>query len=391
MEIHQLHLSNPSGVDRGLAAAGSFAADLALVFAGVRFFEHAGFAESLAARFPTAVRIGCSTAGEITQGGVSDGTCVITLVRFAHTRLRVASTVLDGMDDSFSAGERLAQELSAPGLRTGIVLAPGVGINGSALLKGLINVLGPATPLAGGLAGDGGAFQRTFTLAPDGVSQHAIVAVGFYGDHLVFGHGSFGGWEPFGPSRRVTRCSANVLHELDGEPALSVYRSYLGEYARDLPASGLLFPFAMVDEGRRELGLIRTILGLDEASGSLILAGDLEPGGYLQLMHANTDRLVDGAERAAASADESVTKSAGAALADRPAPLPGLTLLVSCVGRKLVMGERVEEEIEAVTAHLASGETVTGFYSYGEISPFTPGAACELHNQTMTVFRLAEG
>ena len=390
MEIQQLHLSDPSGVERGLAAAASFAADLVLVFAGVRFFEHAGFAASLAAHFPTAIRIGCSTAGEITQTGVCDGTCVITLARFAHTRLRVASTVLQCMDDSFAAGERLAQQLTGPGLRTGIVLAPGVGINGSALLKGLIHVLGPTTPLAGGLAGDGGAFRRTFTLTPEGVSEHAIVALGFSGDHLVFGHGSFGGWEPFGPSRRVTRCSANVLHELDGEPALSVYRSYLGEYARDLPASGLLFPFAMVDEGRHELGLIRTILGIDESTGSLILAGDIQAGGYLQLMHANTDRLVDGAERAAESAGESAARSVAATLADQPATPPGLTLLVSCVGRKLVMGERVDEEIEAVRTRLTSGETVTGFYSYGEISPFTPGVACELHNQTMTVFRLAE-
>lgn len=378
MKINQLHLADPAGVERALAAAGSIEPHLVLVFGDVRFFAHAGFAQALAARFPAAARIGCSTAGEITERGVSDGTCVITQVRFERTQVRVASTLLQSMEDSLSAGERLAQQLTGSGLKTGIVLAPGVGINGSALVNGLIGVLGSAIPLAGGLAGDGGAFQRTYTLTPDGVSEHAIVAVGFYGDDLVFGHGSFGGWEPFGPSRRVTRCSANVLHELDGEPALSVYRSYLGEYAKDLPASGLLFPFAMVDEERRELGLIRTILGIDENNGSLILAGDIQPGGYLQLMHANTDRLVDGAEKAAESATH------------RPASEPGLTLLVSCVGRKIVMGERVDEEIEAVAALLERGETVTGFYSYGEISPFTPGVACELHNQTMTIFRFAE-
>ncbi|MBL8419420.1 MAG: FIST C-terminal domain-containing protein [Dechloromonas sp.] len=378
LEIRQLHLSDPTRVNSGLADAGSIEPHLVLVFGDVRFFEHAGFADALAARFPAAVRVGCSTAGEITGKGVSDGSCVITLMRFDRAQVRVASTVLASMDDSLSAGERLAQQLTGSGLKTGIVLAPGVGINGSALVKGLTNVLGTEIPLAGGLAGDGGAFRRTLTLTPDGVSGDAVVAVGFYGDNLVFGHGSFGGWEPFGPSRRVTGCTGNVLHELDGEPALSVYRSYLGEYAKDLPASGLLFPFAMVDKERRSLGLIRTILGIDEKTGSLILAGDIQPEGYLQLMHANTDRLVDGAEKAA----ELATQRSGAT--------PGLTILVSCVGRKIVMGERVDEEIEAVAAVLGKGETVTGFYSYGEISPFTPEVACELHNQTMTVFRFAE-
>lgn len=378
MEIHQVHLLDPVEVGSALAATPSIEPNLVLAFGDVAFFTHPGFAEALQSRFPAAARIGCSTAGEITEKGVSSGSCVITLVRFARAQVRVARTALASMDDSLSAGERLAGQLAGPGLKTAIVLAPGVGVNGSALVKGMANVLGVGTPLAGGLAGDGGAFQRTLTLTPDGVSEHAVVAVGFYGDNLVFGHGSFGGWEPFGPSRRVTRSTANVLHELDGQPALAVYRDYLGEYAKDLPASGLLFPFAMVDQERRELGLIRTILGIDESTGSLILAGDIQPQAQLQLMHASTDRLVDGAEKAA----ESATFGSLAA--------PGLTLLVSCVGRKIVMGERVDEEIEAVVSVLGSGETVTGFYSYGEISPFTPGASCELHNQTMTVFRLAE-
>jgi hypothetical protein len=177
----------------------------------------------------------------------------------------------------------------------------------------------------------------------------------------------------------VTRAVSNVLYELDGESALAVYKKYLGEHAKQLPASGLLFPFAMLGRDHSEIGLIRTILGVDEASGSLTLAGEIDPEGYLKLMHANTDALVGGAEAAAQ-----------AALAMQGTPQPGLALLVSCVGRKLVMGGRVDEEVEAVGAVFGRGATLAGFYSYGEISPFTRSVDCKLHNQTMTITYIAE-
>jgi len=283
------------------------------------------------------------------------------------------------MDDSFAAGVRLGEQLAAPDLRAILVFGPGVQINGSALVSGMASVVGDQVPVTGGLAGDAGAFRQTWTLGREGVSDQAIVAVGLCGDALRFGHGSFGGWEPFGPARKVTRCSGNVLFELDGEPALEVYKRYLGDHARDLPASGLLFPFAMLGEDHNAIGLIRTILGVNEADGSLTLAGEIQQDGYLKLMHASTDKLVDGAESAAEAA-ASMQGEAGSALA----------ILVSCVGRKLVMGNRVDEEVEAVGDVFGQDAVLTGFYSYGEISPFTPGAGCKLHNQTMTITCLGE-
>ena len=361
-------------------AAGGFddiAPQLLLVFAAVEQFTTSGFADRLLRQFPDTLLIGCSTAGEISASGVDDGSCNLTAVQFATTRLRSAATALASMEDSLAAGQRIGEQLADKELRAVMVFAPGVNINGSALVDGIAARIGTAIPITGGLAGDGGAFQRTFTLGPRGVSDDGVVAIGLYGDHLRFRHGSFGGWEPFGPARKVTHCSGNVLHELDGEPALDVYRRYLGEYARDLPASGLLFPFAMLGEDHGAIGLIRTILGIDTADGSLTLAGEIEAGGYLKLMHASTDKLVDGAEAAAQAA---ATDLAG----DR------LAVLVSCVGRKLVMGNRVDEEVEAVAEVLGSQVALTGFYSYGEISPFMPGAACKLHNQTMTITCLGE-
>lgn len=350
---------------------------LVLAFGSVAALQAS--APALQAAFARSHLVGCSTAGEISRDGVADDSLVVTALHFENTPVVQVSTVLADMGDSFAAGQRLAKGLSTVGLRAVLIFGQGVAINGSALIGGLASVVGEQVPITGGLAGDGGAFAKTWVLDDAGLSDERLVCVGLYGDKLEFAHGSFGGWSPFGPARKVTRSENNVLYELDGESALDVYKKYLGEHAKGLPASGLLFPFAMLGSDHNEVGLIRTILAVDEAAGSLTLAGDIDPNGYLKLMHASTDALVDGAEAAAQAAQKMQSN-----------PDEGLALLVSCVGRKLVMGGRVDEEVEAVGDVFGQGATLAGFYSYGEISPFAPSVDCKLHNQTMTITYLSE-
>lgn len=361
-------------------------ADLVLVFGSVAHFDAPGFATRLADAFPGAVLAGCSTAGEIVGDGVLDDSCTVTAIRFDRGTIAAAEAGIAVIDDSQPAGEALGEALAArPGLAGVLLFARGVAVNGSALIDGLVSRLPAGVPVSGGLAGDGGAFVRTLVLSPSGVSDAGAVAVGLYGGGPHLGLGSVGGWEPFGPARKVTRAVGNLLLQLDGEPALNVYKRYLGDYARDLPASGLLFPFELLNGNHDSIGLIRTILGIDEAAGGLILAGTVEEGFYLRLMHASTDGLVDGAEQAGAIAAASTESNTGkAAEGDR------LALLVSCVGRKLVLGDRVEEEVQAVADRLGAGTLLTGFYSYGEIGPMRDLVDCRLHNQTMTVALLTE-
>lgn len=377
MQVDQLILRRDDNLPTELAQFQALRPNLLLVFGAMALLKNV--AAPLEALFPAALRVGCSTAGEISAEGVSDDTCVVTAVRFDKTTLVESSTRLANMDDSQAAGARLARQLPLDGLRAVLLLGQGVAINGSALIAGMADILGAQIPITGGLAGDAAAFKESWVLDKTGVHNDQLVCVGLYGDSLSFSHGSFGGWSPFGPARRVTRCENNVLFELDGQPALDVYKRYLGEHAKDLPASGLLFPLAMLGSDHEDVGLIRTILGIDEAAGSLTLAGDIDPAGYLRLMHASTDALVDGAE-AAAQAARKMFDSDG----------QGLALLVSCVGRKLVMGGRVDEEVEAVGDVFGQGAVLAGFYSNGEISPFTRNAECKLHNQTMTITYLAE-
>lgn len=347
---------------------------------GARRLLHGGPALADVVRaYPEAIITGCSTAGEICGDHVFDDTVVVTAFRWKSSRCEMASVRLDEPASSEEAGTLLAARLPRhEELRHVIVFSDGLHVNGSALVQGLTRGLPSHLAITGGLSADGPAFEDTSVIVGGQPRSRVIVAVGLYGAALRIGYGSLGGWDVFGPVRLITRSSGNVLYELDGQSALALYKRYLGDQARDLPASGLLFPLSVRAKGGDQ-GVVRTILGVSDAEDSMTFAGDIPEGSYAQLMRANFDRLLDGAVGAARVS----------AIASGP-DAPDCALLISCVGRKMVLQQRVEEEIEGVREVVGPGTVLTGFYSYGEISPFTPAARCELHNQTMTITTLSE-
>ena len=328
--------------------------------------------------WPAAKILACSTAGEISDTQVFDDTLSLTAIRFDETPVRCAEVLLTEGLSSAEAGRRLAQQLIAPDLSHVFVLSDGLRVNGSELVAGMTEVLPAHVSLTGGLSGDGPRFERTYVCIDGFDGRARIAAIGFYGARLKVSFASMGGWDPFGPERKVTRSKDNVLYELDGQPALDLYEQYLGDHAAALPASGLSFPLS-VRETREQPGVVRTILAIDRQARSLTFAGDVPTGSYARLMRANFERLVEGAEGAA--------RTCQPGLQDRDWQL---AILISCVGRKLVLKQRIEEEVEAVRQVLGPSTPLTGFYSYGEISPFTPSARCELHNQTMTITAFSE-
>lgn len=381
MKIKQLVIDNPTLSSDQLSPLADIDPNLVLVFASPDYFADSSLAESLQQRFPNIPLAGCSTAGEISTQGVTEEGAVISALHFdGATEIAIGEASVPSMADSRPAGRQIGEALQGPGLRAILLFGKGVDINGSALIEGVVDIIGPEIPITGGLGGDNGAFAKTYVISTAGVSSEGVVGVGFYGADFKVGHGSYGGWSSFGPIRKVTRCEGNVLYELDGQPALQIYKDYLGEYADQLPASGLLFPFEMLTSDEHTAGLIRTILGVDEEQGSLVLAGEIDSNGFLRLMHASTDALVDGAEEAAR-----LTLGDDGAWSGEQ-----LAILVSCVGRKLVMGDQVEDEVDAVIEVLGDSSIPAGFYSYGEISPFSTTTECKLHNQTMTVTMIGE-
>lgn len=338
------------------------------------------FAEARA-MYPQSRILSCSTAGEILDTRVRDDSISLTAAFFEKTTLKFARTDIGANDESYEAGKRLATELAEGDLVHVMVFSDGQCVNGTALVKGFNDALPATVSVTGGLAGDGTDFKKTLVGLDESGTEGAIVAIGFYGPALKVGYGSLGGWDPFGLERTITKSKDNVLYELDNKPALALYKEYLGEQAVGLPGTGLLFPLRLrVTTNGKEVEVVRTILGVNEEEQSLTFAGDMPEGTPATLMKANFERLIDGAAGAGAMSIESI----GTGQAE-------LAILISCIGRKLVLKERVEEEVEAVRAAIGSGAAIGGFYSYGELAPVAATEKqCELHNQTMTITTFRE-
>lgn len=347
-------------------------AQLVLCFSAKHILAEQGIYEQLKQKFPAAEIIMGSSSGEIYQNEIKDDSLVALAIRFDNTVFKTASVATADFGNSYDAAKALVGLLPKQDLSCIFVLSDGSVVNGSELVKGLNDATANHVLITGGLAGDAANFQSTLVGLNAPPSNGKIAAVGFYGNRLVITHGSQGGWEMFGPERIVTQSSGNRLFEIDHKPALDLYKKYLGPDATNLPSSALLFPLSVIAPGSTQ-AVVRTILSIDEATNSMVFAGDIPSGSKVRFMKANFDTLT---AAAASAAQKTIVED------NRK---PDLALLVSCVGRKLVLGPRIEEEIEAVDELFAGTTTIAGFYSYGEISPFNAGGACQLHNQTMTI------
>jgi hypothetical protein len=377
MKIEQKRWTKASGWEIHPASKKLDKVDLVLLFTSRDQMSQPSTFRELRKSYPTAVLLGCTTAGEIYNTQVTDESVVYTAIQFEHTQLRAVSLPIAHMDQSYKVGQKLAETLDQPGLQHVLVLSDGVKVNGSNLVVGMREHLSKNISITGGLAGDADRFEKTFVLSNDGVHPDYVAAVGFYGNRLKIGCSSLGGWDPFGPERIVTKSKDNILYELDGQSALELYKKYLGALAEKLPSSGLLFPLTIRSSDKDEW-LVRTLLSVDEDEKAMIFAGNIPQGAHARLMRANMERLIQGANGAAMSIKE-VQKTN-----------PEFALLISCVGRKMILKQRVEEEVEAVQEIFGADTIMTGFYSYGEISPHAPNAKCELHNQTMTITTFSE-
>lgn len=377
MRAHQLHWQSANGWSQNPSSNG---ADLILYFGERRSLADGARYHELRKMFPAANIIGCSTGGQIHNNDVVDETIVALAVRFDATTLRVVNQPVSSIEDSRACGDAIGRALAHEDLAGVFILSDGLNVNGSELVKGISDVVGRQVPLTGGLAGDGAEFGQTLVSANDVPSTHTIAAIGFYGKTIRFGHGSAGGWDTFGPQRHISRSNGNVLLELDGEPALDLYERYLGEdELKGLPGTALLFPLQISDPARPGHGVVRTVLAVDRNARSMTFAGDMPEGWTAQLMRGNFDRLTAGARQAARQAKPNVESGDDS-----------IAILVSCIGRRLLMGQRISDEIEAAGTELGPQTLRLGFYSYGEISPDMTFGASELHNQTMTVMTLNE-
>jgi hypothetical protein len=330
--------------------------------------------QEVRARYPDAHLLLSSTAGEITGTDVTEDHLSVTAVVLEKSSLACAALTITDPAESEALGAELARRLNGPELVHVLVISDGALTNGAELARGLNQNLPAGVLVTGGLAGDGARFQKTLVGLDELPVSGRVVALAFYGQHFKSSFGSRGGWSPFGPERLVTRAEGNRLFELDGQSALALYKNYLGEQAAGLPGTALRFPLSLAAADGSP-SVVRTILSIDDGAQSMTFAGDIPAGARVRFMHASYEDLLDGATEAAEQARGRNHE---------------LILCISCVGRRIVLGQRIEEEVELVRDCLGAGTIITGFYSYGELAPNSRTAGCQLHNQTMTITALAE-
>lgn len=352
-------------------------ANLVLVFGKKEIIQKPFIFKEINDRYPSADVILCSTAGEILGATVEDDSVVSSALHFQKTKIGIRQVNIRDFDTSYEVGRHLSEELQSDDLKHILVFSDGQLVNGNQLVNGFRDYVADGVLVTGGLAGDGPHFGSTL-VGWNGKSESGnIVGIGFYGDSLVVNSGSKGGWDEFGPHRTVTKSQGNVLYELDGQSALDLYKRYLGPQAANLPWSGLSYPLSL-REAQDSSPVVRTTHNIDENEQTLIFSGDIPQGSTVRMMKGNFDRLIEGAAQAAL--DSKIANQTS----------PEFVLLVSCAGRKLVLDQRIEEEIEAVEEVFGEEAFYTGFYSYSEISPSKPGGLCDLHNQTMTLTTYSE-
>lgn len=351
---------------------------LVLVFGNRYLLEDANIYAEIKSKFPDGEIIIGSTAGEILGDNVTEGAIAVTAIEFEKSNFIVKkANILDFKKDAVKIGKHLFNQLPKENLKHIFVVSEGSFVNGSELIDGFEMKKSEQTVITGGLCGDDDRFEKTLVGYNENPKEGEIVAIGFYGDSLDISYAQYGGWTPFGPLRTITKSNGNLLHELDNLPALDLYMRYLGDKASQLPQSALLYPLSLKEKGK-EQALVRTVLGIDQQSNTMTLAGNVPEGAEVQLMMANIDNIAEGAMKAAEIGMKNRNSK------------PELAILVSCIGRKLVMDQRVEEEIEEVIETVGKQATVCGFYSYGELAPFQEQTSCELHNQTMTLTLFSE-
>ncbi len=351
-------------------------ADIVFAFGDTQMVKKGETFKLLSEKFPHSHIVGASSSGNILGSSISSSPMVVSAVAFETSHVEVHSVDFYEGANIEELSSTLVGKLTKEGLKHVFIISDGVHVNGSQLVRGINECL-DGVEATGGLAGDGARFQETFVFCNGEAVENTIVAIGFYGEKLTISSGCFGGWNEFGAQRVVVRSKDNIVYEIDDEPALDLYKRYLGVYADQLPNSGLRFPLSIKKE-EDDSEVIRTIVGIDEAAKSVIFAGDVPEGYLVKLMKCDIDNLVEGAKKAACEITIANDK-------------PSLALVVSCVGRKLVLGQLVDDELEEVANTLGENASLVGFYSYGEIAPFVVDRLkCELHNQTMTLTAIYE-
>ena len=373
MNIDKLIFENNQWIVQGKKECISDSVNIIFVFGHIEILKQYNHSLSLKKLYPNAHIVGCTSAGNILDTSIDEYPVVASAVSFKSARLSVKCKYIN--PNTLSEDTKfLVNELDKKDLKHIFFLAPGM-INGSEIIKGL--KLKNNITVTGGLAGDRSIFKDTYQFFDGEKGKNLAVVVGFYGKSIHIGIGCETGWKEFGASRIVTKSYKNTVYEIDHKPAVELYEKYLGDTIYDHLSSTLRFPLSVRDSLEDKNKVTRTIMSINQDK-SLVFAGNIREGSIVRLMKTNVSNVLDGAFLSAKKIRPYNNKRS-------------LALIISCISRRSVLKQFCDEEIEIVQDILTPSAQTIGFYSYGEIAPFSNDLSKPLlHNQTMTITTIYE-
>jgi len=375
MQLNQYTYNNTNGWNKILDNSLDSNNTLVLIFASPDISFVIQPINELIDIFPNSKFMGCSTAGEIIGNSISKDRFVVQIIKFEKSRLELAHIKITNSSKSQDIGKQLIDKIDKKDLKYIFILGTSLHINGSQFTAGISSIDLKDVVITGGFAGDDQLFENTWVLIDKKPSYDFVSALGIYGEELYIGYGAKDGCNQLGIRREVTHSYENILYTLDNQSALELYKYYLGKRANGLPGTGLIFPLGVYIDGKIK---IRTLIGINEKEDYLIFTGDISEGSTVTLLKSNLDSLIQSAKDASKRIKF-----------DNKISTPLLCISVSCIGRKEILGQRIEDEIEAIIDELPKDTEQIGFYSYGEISLNSLGK-CDLYNHTMSLTLIGE-
>lgn len=325
--------------------------------------------------------IGCSTAGEITERGLTHGGLALLLVASdtiaAHAGFSLglrnnARSVADRLDHGLTAAGKVAAADGRPHL-TSVVLTDGLAGTGERLIDDLHGRAKTGAQIVGGAAGDEGKFLRTIVGADAQTARDAAAALHVF-DTTRWGVGVDHGLRPTSERMRVTRATGNVVHELDGRPAFSAYQEHAATRGVDLApqrASAYLIGNELGVHSFDKIERVRAPLSAG-SDGSLSCAAEIPVGSMVSILDGEPDSMIHAARAAATEAKQNLGERHAAGV-----------LLFDCVCRGMILKGKFQREIEAVRSTFGD-VPVAGFLTYGEIARYR-GRSDGWHNATAVV------
>ena len=349
------------------------------LFVSLNFKDVESVIEEIKAKYEKSIIIGGTTSGEIIDQEVIDDTVVLAAVKFHKTKLKLYSGNLSSDSSTgYSSGEIFAKKIDQENLKHIFLLSDAQTLSAANLLKGMNNELKPSISVTGGLASRNSFTDSNFIIDNGKIKQNSVIALALYGDSLQVSYNAQGGWDSYGVECLVTKSRENRILEINEQPALNFYRAHVdSKVLENFDDDGFNYPIKVRNE-EHSFPVMRVLLAVDQEEESLIMSEEISVGSYVRLMKGNIDRLINGAENSAKI------------IAEQSNHNHQLAILISCSGRRKVMGELVSEEIEAVTDQFPKNTETIGFYSYGEISPFFGFSKTSLHNLTMCITTFSE-